>query len=127
MVKGRDYTDKSSPTVRMESVRMGLSIATELDGVVEAYDVTQAFTGVYVAEAERCYSNVPEGCPKFDEDGDELVAESMNLYGGVSAGRKWFFRHKDDIISGGFKQSKHDPCVFIKWVGEEFCFLYVIC
>ena len=57
---------------------------------------------------------VPEGLPRYDENGDEYVCHLLkSIYGLRQAPRIWFNHFKTSLVAFGFTQSDVDPCLFI--------------
>jgi hypothetical protein len=60
-VWGKDFSKMTSPTARLESLRVALHIAAVNDWCIEQYDVKTAFLNGILPEEERQYMEQPPG------------------------------------------------------------------
>ena len=87
-VKGVDYTDTFSPTVRMTSVRMLMQLSVQENFMVHCMD----FKSAYLNSNIDCeiFVQQPEGYVKTGKDGEQLVWKlNKSLYGLKQSGRNW--------------------------------------
>ena len=110
---GVNFQDIFSTVVKFSTFRMALHLAAVRDYNITTIDISTAF--LYGAiDNDNCYMEMPEGLPRYDADGYELVCHLLkSLYGLKQAPRIWFNHFKTSLLSFGFVQSDVDPCLFI--------------
>ena len=120
-VKGHDYTDSFSATLRATSFRLLCAIAAGKKMKLEHFDITNAFTEAKI-DAE-IYVEPPKGFETYDADGKPQVLRLLRaLYGSKQASRLWQQHLKHHLVSKmGFTNSLHDPCLFVKHFGDGTC------
>lgn len=107
---GIDYKETFAPTIRWESVRIFLAIATMLGTILLQMDVIGAYLESPLSQNNQpIYMKIPQGC-RVGREG--LVCKILkSLYGLKQAGRLWnkttikFFRKI------GFVLTNADPCI----------------
>ena len=113
-----DYTETFAPTIRHESLRIFLAIATMLGMILIQMDVIGAYLESALDQNEQLiYMKISQGCRAGREG---LVCKILkSLYRLKQAGRLWnktiikFFRKI------GFTPTNADACILtIKWRGE---------
>ena len=110
---GMNFEEIFSTVVKFATFRMALHIAAVRDYDVTAIDISTAFLYGSI-DNDRCYMEMPEGLPRYDENGDELVCHLLkSIYGLRQAPRIWFNHFKASLEAFGFRQSEVDPCLFI--------------
>ncbi|POM61105.1 Integrase catalytic core protein, partial [Phytophthora palmivora] len=116
------YDDSFSPVIRMEVLRLLLTIAALLDLEVHQMDVKTAFLNGYLEE--EIYMAQPEG---FKTPGKEhLVCKLLkSLYGLKQAPRDWYQTLSAFLENLGFLKLIKDRCVFRRTVGNVTCFIAV--
>ena len=112
-VFGQDYVDTTSPTARMESVRLLLNIAAAKDWDVQQIDVKTAFLYGLLPPDEAQYLEQPDS---FAEPGKEdwVWCLQRGLYGMKQSGRIWNKTMHKAMLSWGFKRLHADPCVYYR-------------
>jgi hypothetical protein len=113
----------SSDVVKMGSMRIVLTFATELDYEIEQGDANSAY--IQADQPTELYLQQPEG----HHDGTNRVGLALKaIYGLVGSGRAWYDHLKRHLIDIGFAPSAADPCVFIRThneLGPEILCVYV--
>jgi hypothetical protein len=112
-VFGQDYVDTTSPTARMESVRLLLNIAAAKDWDVQQIDVKTAFLYGLLPPDEAQYLEQPDS---FAEPGKEdwVWCLQRGLYGMKQSGRIWNKTMHKAMLDWGFKRLHADPCVYYR-------------
>ena len=112
------YDNIASPTMKLTSLRILLSLAAQHDWQIWADDAAQAFLNAPRPESKPSYATYPEGF-RHGTDGKCLLVQRM-LYGLHDAPIGWFKEvHHHLVQEQGFKQSRTDACLFHKpgvWV-----------
>ena len=81
------------------------------------FDVTSAFTQASIDT--EIYVDPPKGFETKGKDGKPQVLRLLKaLYGTKQAARLWQQALIKHLLSMGFKQSPHDPCIF-RYVGKH--------
>ena len=103
--------NKYASTVKSESVRMLLSIATIENMKMESIDVKSAFLYSNLKEGEIIYMRRPAGLT--DDDMPEFVQLNKCIYGMPEASA-YFHEHSDAALkSFGCKPTPEDDCVYV--------------
>ena len=120
-IKGHDYTDSFSATLRATSFRLLCAIAAGKKLKLEHFDITNAFTEAKI-DAE-IYVEPPKGFETYDTAGKPQVLRLLRaLYGSKQASRLWQQHLKHHLVSKmGFTNSLHDPCLFVKHFVDGSC------
>ena len=112
-VKGINYHETFSPTVRMNSVRMITQIATENNLDIDLHQMD--FKSAYLNAPIDCdiYVEQPKGFKVKSNNGDNLVWRlKKSLYGLKQSGRNWNNTIHAYLIESGYERSKNDPCLY---------------
>ena len=119
-IRGFDYTNTFSATLRSTSFRLLMAIAAGKKLFLDHFDVTSAFTQSDI-DAE-IYVEAPPGgfTPKDDQGRPKVLKLKKALYGTKQASRLW----QDTLVhhltkNMGFKRLSYDPCMFIKHEGTH--------
>ena len=117
-VFGVDFQEIFSTVVKFSTLRMALHLAGVRGYNITAIDISTAF--LYgVIDVDNAYMEMPEGLPKYDSEGYELVCHLLkSLYGLRQAPRIWFQHFRQSLLAFGFVQSQVDPCLFIYTQGR---------
>jgi len=112
-VFGQDYIDTTSPTARMESVRLLLNIAAAKDWDIQQIDVKTAFLYGLLPADEAQYLEQPES---FAEPGKEdwVWCLQCGLYGMKQSSHIWNKTMHKAMLNWGFKSLHADPCVYYR-------------
>jgi hypothetical protein len=109
-IQGIDYTESFAPVVQWSTIHMVNTLATKHNLKGKQIDFTQAFPQAKLKE--DIYLRFPAG---FEHKNDKWALKlKRNLYGLVQASRNWFLKLSATYERLGFKQSKSDPCLFIR-------------
>lgn len=109
--RGIDYNDTYSPVVRHSTLRILFSLANELDLNMDHIDVTTAFLNGDLQET--IFMEQPPGFSNIDGK-DKVCLLSKGIYGLKQASRNWNLKVNNLLSANGYKQSKCEPCVYIK-------------
>jgi transposase InsO family protein len=106
-----EFGELFAPVVKYTSIRMVLSLTSELGWELEQMDVDTAF--LYAPLEEEVYMRLPEGYEKLDQDGKPLVARLLkSLYGLKQSPRNWNTHLDAWLVESGWVQTKADPGVY---------------
>ena len=126
-IPGVDYHETFAPTARMSSVRVLMQHAVQNNMLVHQMDVITAYLNAPIdcdifVQQPKCYE-------KEGENGEKLVCKlNKSLYGLKQSGRNWNVMLHNHLIKEGFTQSLADPCVYVRFVGDDAntCIIIVI-
>jgi hypothetical protein len=110
-VWGRDFSKTTSPTARLESLRVALHIAAVNDWHIEQYDVKTAFLNGILPEEERQYMEQPPGFLHPGKE-DHVWQLHRGLYGMRQSSRIWNRALHDSFLGWGFTRSECEWCVY---------------
>jgi hypothetical protein len=115
--EGIDYEETFAPVARMETVRIFLSIASQLNLTVYQMDVKSAFLNGYLKE--EVYVEQPQG---FIVEGkeDKVYRLKKALYGLKQAPRAWYSRIDKYLHDHGFIKCSCESVVYKKVIGSNF-------
>lgn len=109
---GIDYTETFAPVAKVNTIRVLLSLAANLDWPLQQFDVNNAF--LHCELAEEVYMDLPPGC-KIPEAYDKKVCRlKKSLYGLKQSPRAWFGRFTQSMKAFGYSQSNADHTLFLK-------------
>lgn len=108
---GVDYQETFSPVAKLNTVRVLLSLAANLDWPLHQLDVKNAF--LHGELKEEVYMEVPPGYTTLSKT--EMVCKLQRaLYGLKQSPRAWFGRFSLAMKKYGFQQSNSDHTLFLK-------------
>ena len=111
-VTGIDCDGTFAPVCRLQSIRMILAIAAELDYEVYMLDVQTAFLNADV-EKEGFVKMAP-GYERSNESGVPIVMKlKKRLYGLRQSPKNWFSTMDHHLGKIGFRSLRSDPCVYV--------------
>ena len=111
-VLGVDCGGTFAPVCRMQSIRMMLAIAAELDYEVLMLDVQTTFLKAGVEE--EVYVKMAPGEETYDKSRVPFVMKlKKSLYGLRQSLKNWFGAMDDHLSNIGFRSLKSDPCVYV--------------
>jgi hypothetical protein len=109
-IQGIYYTEPFAPVVQWSTIRMVNTLAAMQNLKGKQIDFTQAFPQAKLKE--DIYVRFPAG---FEHKNDKWALKlKQNLYGFVQASLHWFLKLSAIYERLGFKQSKYDPCLFLR-------------
>ena len=120
-IRGTHYDETYAPVVRWPPIRLLLILATIKKWHTKQIDFVQEFPQ---APVEReLFMKVSAGVKlKQGKKSDCVLKVHKNIYGQKQAGRVWFEYLTEKLFEIGFKQSKHDACLF--YIGKVLYALY---
>jgi hypothetical protein len=117
---GYDYIETFSPVVRLDTLRAILSLVPKYKLKVQQMDIKGAYLNGILQET--VYMKQPEGC----EDGTDRVCHLIKtLYGLKQSGREWNKEFNTKIKTHSYRRLISDPCIYIRWDGNEFAIITV--
>jgi hypothetical protein len=109
-IQGIDYTESFAPVVQWSTIRRVNTLAAMHNLKGKQIDFTQAFPQAKLKE--DIYLRFPAG---FEHKNEKWALKlKRNLYVFVQASRIWFLKLSAIYERLGFKQSKSDPCLFLR-------------
>ncbi|OWY96660.1 putative mitochondrial protein [Phytophthora megakarya] len=120
LVYGVDYLEVYSPVVRLDTLRVLLTVAAVWDYEVDQMDVTTAFLNGKIDV--KIFMEQPEG---FQVWGKETWVCHLlkSLYGLKQAPRVWFQLLKTFLEKQGFSMLKSETCVAVKVIEGNLVFI----
>uniref|UniRef100_A0A2N9EG31 Integrase catalytic domain-containing protein n=1 Tax=Fagus sylvatica TaxID=28930 RepID=A0A2N9EG31_FAGSY len=120
---GIDYTETFAPVAKINTFRILLSLAVNLDWPLHQFDVKNAF--LHGNLQEEVYMELPPGCNLQTEGNKQVCRLRKSLYGLKQSPRAWFGRFTSFMKSIGYKQSNSDHTLFLKHNEEQITALIV--
>jgi len=112
-VKGSDYQETYSPTMKLTTLRLLLAFAAQKGIKLKQLDVKTAYLNATIEE--EVFIKQPRGFEKYDEFGNLLVCKLLkSLYGLKQSGRNWYTTLKKHLVQEGFVPCTVDPCLFVR-------------
>ena len=110
---GIDFDETYSPTIKMITVRMLLNLAVQREMKLKQLDIKTAYLNADIDD--EIYVEQPPGFAIPKSCGRNYVCKlNKSLYGLKQSGRNWFHTLRDFMLSKNFRQSKNDPCLFLR-------------
>ena len=109
---GIDYTDTFAHVAQINTVRVLLSLAANLDWPLQQFDVKNAF--LHGELSEEVYMDLPSGCMIPEVHYRKVCKLKKSLYGLKQSLRAWFGRFTKSMRSFGYHQSNSDHTLFLK-------------
>ncbi|RVW62615.1 Retrovirus-related Pol polyprotein from transposon RE1 [Vitis vinifera] len=109
---GIDYTETFAPVAKINTVRVLLSLATNLDWPLQQFDVKNAF--LHGKLFEEVYMDLPPGCMVSEKQCQKVCKLKKSLYGLKQSPRAWFGRFTKSMRAFGYRQSNSDHTLFLK-------------
>ena len=114
---GIDYTETFAPVAKLNTIRVLLSLAVNLDWPLQQLDIKNAFMNGDLEE--EVYMTLPPG---FNKKGEKnLVCRlKKSLYGLKQSPRAWFDRFAKVLKGQGYRQGQSDHTILQSvWKWEE--------
>ena len=109
---GIDYTDTFAPVAKINTVRVLLSLARNLDWPLQQFDVKKAF--LHGELSEEVYMDLPPGCMIPEVCCRKVCKLNKSLYGLKQSPRAWFGRFTKSMRSFSYHQSNSNHTLFLK-------------
>ncbi|RVW26217.1 Retrovirus-related Pol polyprotein from transposon RE1 [Vitis vinifera] len=109
---GIDYTETFAPIAKVNTVRVLLSLAANLDWPLQQFDVKNAF--LHGELSEEVYMDLPPGCMVSEKQCQKVCKLKKSLYGLKQSSRAWFGRFTKSMRAFGYRQSNSDHTLFLK-------------
>jgi hypothetical protein len=107
-VHGIDYDETFALVVKMDSIRLALSITTSKGWEVHHMDVNNEF--IHGDLSKEIYMDHPQG---FMQDSSLVCRLKKYLYGLKQAQRAWYSKIDSSLLSNNFVHFKSDPNVYM--------------
>lgn len=114
---GIDFNETFSPVVRMETIRVVLALAAQLELQVFQLDVKSAFLNGELEE--EVYVQQPEGFGVKGKE-DKVYRLKKALYGLKQAPRTWNSKIDGYFLKNGFHRSPNEPSLYVKKQDHDF-------
>ena len=108
---GIDYQETFAPVTKMNTIRVLLSLAVNLDWNLHQFDVKNAFLNGDLEE--EVYMEIPPGLKQLS-GGKQVCRLLKSLYGLKQSPRAWFDRFTKAVKEQGYLQGQLDHTLFIK-------------
>jgi hypothetical protein len=109
---GIDYTETFAPVAKINTVRVLLSLAANLDWPLQQFDVKNTF--LYGELSEEVYINFLLGCMIPTKLSQKVCRLKKSLYGLKQSSRAWFERFTKSMIAFSYHQSNSNHTLFLK-------------
>ncbi|WVZ14716.1 hypothetical protein V8G54_012282 [Vigna mungo] len=120
-IEVQDYLDTFSPVVKITIVRLVIALAASHNWHLKQLDVNNAF--LHGTLNEEVYMLPPPGL--HDIKPNQVCKLQKSLYGLKQAGRQWYARLSDFLLSNGFLQSASDHSLFTKHTNSNVTILVI--
>ncbi|KAL5580295.1 hypothetical protein UlMin_012737 [Ulmus minor] len=107
---GIDYQETFAPVAKMNSIRILISLATNMNWTLQQLDVKNAF--LHGDLDEEVYMEIPPGVNNKMEG--KVCRLRKSLYGLKQSPRAWFGKFTKAMMKIGYRQSQGDHTLFIK-------------
>lgn len=118
---GIDYQEVFAPVIRLETIRLVLSLAAQNEWDVHQMDVKSAFLNGTLEE--NVYIDQPTGYVKKGEE-YKVCHLKKALYGLRQAPRAWYSRIEKYFLENGFKKCPFEHTLFVKEATKK---ILIIC
>ncbi|RVX12571.1 Retrovirus-related Pol polyprotein from transposon RE1 [Vitis vinifera] len=120
---GIDYEETFAPVAKLNSIRVLLSVAVNLDWNLHQLDVKNAFLNGELEE--EAYMKIPPSM-ETPENSGKVCKLRKSLYGLKQSPRAWFDRLTRVVKKHGFIQCQADHTLFMKHSKEGEMTLFII-
>jgi hypothetical protein len=110
--------DTFAPTANKAAVKLMAALAASYGCYLYSGDIPSAYVKASIDPKMAIFMEQPKG---FVQPGKEGYVCRLRkaLYGIPPAGCVWYKEVSSFIQSIGFSKSKHEPCLFYKWKGDD--------
>ena len=108
---GIDYQETFAPVAKMNTVRVLISLAVNLDWELLQYDIKNAF--LYGELKEEIYMQIPPGYENESTRG-KVCRLKKSIYGLKQSPRAWFGKFSQVLKGLGFRQCNGDHTLFFR-------------
>lgn len=144
---GIDYEQTFAPVARLETVRLMMSLAVEMDLEIHQVDINTAYlNGDLDEKIYMCAPRLLKECLfrlAHDKGEDPVISKSAkemlesleagndtcllkkSLYGLKQAGRQWNIRFDKKLKDMGLEQSLNEPCLYMRHKDGKHLFVLV--
>ena len=119
---GIDYQEAFAPVAKINTIRVLLSLAADLNWPLQKLDVKNAFLNGELEE--EVYMDLPPGFDLKQKNG-KFCRLKKSLYGLKQSPQAWFDCFTQAIQQHGYKQAQTDHTLFHKTVGKKISILIV--
>ncbi|WJZ88053.1 hypothetical protein VitviT2T_007385 [Vitis vinifera] len=109
---GIDYTETFAPVAKINTIRVLLSLAANLDWPLQQFDVKNVF--LHGELSEEVYMDLPPGCMVSEKQCQKVCKLKKSLYGLNQSPRTWFGRFTKSMRAFRYRQSNSDHTLFLK-------------
>ncbi|RVW64351.1 Retrovirus-related Pol polyprotein from transposon TNT 1-94 [Vitis vinifera] len=120
---GIDYEETFAPVAKLNSIRVLLSVAVNLDWNLHQLDVKNAFLNRELEE--EVYMKIPPSMETLENSG-KVCKLRKSLYGLKQSPRAWFDRLTRVVKKHGFIQCQADHTLFMKHSKEGEMTLFIV-
>ncbi|KAH9656598.1 retrovirus-related pol polyprotein from transposon RE1 [Citrus sinensis] len=113
---GIDYTDTFAPVAKINTIRILLSLAVNLDWPVQQFDVKNAF--LHGDLSEEIYMDLPPGCSGPERLNQKVCKLKKSLYGLKQSPRAWFGKFTKAMVLTGNDEEETEALQ--KYLSREF-------
>ena len=106
-----DYSETFAPVAKLNTIRILLSLAANLEWPLHQLDVKNAFLNGVLEE--EVYMDIPPGL-KTEENKGKVCRVQKSLYGLKQSPRAWFTTFGKSMKKLGFNQAQGDHTLFFK-------------
>jgi len=106
---GIDYTNTFSPTLRMDSLRLIITLSLKLNFNIIQLNVKSSYLNADLNE--EIYMKAPQGHEDYE---NKIWKLKKAIYGLKQSGREWNNTLNNTLNSIGFEKLKCDPCIYIR-------------
>ena len=107
-----NYTETFAPVAKINTVRVLLSLAANLDWPLQQFDVKNAFR--HGESFEEVYMDLPPRCMIPEEHCRKVCRLKKSLYGLKQSPRAWFRRFTKSMKAFGYHHSNSYHILFLK-------------
>ena len=109
---GIDYTETFALVAKINTIRVLLSLAANLDWPLQQFDVKNAF--LHSKLSEEVYMDLPLGCMVSKKQCQKVCKLKKSLYGLKWSPRAWFGRFTRSMRAFSYHKSNSDHTLFLK-------------